>query len=701
MALLARPLGYFLKIDRPLLLWMAVSAALIDGLTFVVQAANQARLESRFFVTVSFAQFVAKVVLCVLFVVGFGWGAWGVVLAWLLRSVLFAGALAWSEWRHGLLWPNWQTLREMTHFVLPFLPTGLCFFVLNSGDRFFLVRLEGQDEVGIYGLGYRLAMLVGLFSLTPLNRVWSARLYDAAEEANASQVFGQMATRILGAYLLLGLALCLFQEEVIRIFAGNAFARTAGIVAPVVLAYWFQAASVLMESVFYVRRRTGCKSWIALASTLVMLCCYAVLIPSYGAWGAALATLAGFVFHAGLTWAVAHRVFPVKYEFGRLTVLLTLACCLGLISRHVGPGPWAIPAKLGLWLLWPIAVWMFGVLSPAEKQWMLAAIGARSPNKDRIWPSSERSPGTMQRPLVSIIIPTYNGARWLPESIDSALRQTYTPTEIIVVDDGSIDETPAILEQYRPRINVIRQARGDIGAARNCGITQARGDYLAFLDHDDVWREDKLATQVDYLWRRPEVDVMHADAVEFDDRGTVHESYLALFPGARRSTDIFRQLVKFQVPLMSTVLLKAAFLKAHGLAFPEGTSGVDDVGLLLKIAAQGGVFACQEERLTYRRLHARNLSKVHFNRFAKRVALYGQLLESLADARPEYRRALHGACTMPISEPANVSGARATAYRPSDIFGRPAAWMSSAPKPSFTRLRVTCRTERRNGCARG
>jgi len=247
----------------------------------------------------------------------------------------------------------------------------------------------------------------------------------------------------------------------------------------------------------------------------------------------------------------------------------------------------------------------------------------------------------MQKPLVSVIVPTHNGACWLPESIGSVLRQTYTPTEIIVVDDGSTDETPAVLRQFQPRIAVIRQSRGDIGAARNRGMAQARGDYLAFLDHDDVWREDKLAIQVDYLVRHPEIDVLHADAVEFDNRGTVHESYFALFPGVRRSADIFRQIVGFCVPLMSTVVIKTAFQKAHVLAFPEGTSGVDDVGLLLEIAARGGVFACQKERLARRRLHARNLSKVHWNRFAKRVALYGQLLDRLTDARPEHRRALH------------------------------------------------------------
>lgn len=362
----ARPLARLLEIERPLLLWMAVLAALIDGVAVVVQATNQARLESGFFVTVSFAQFVVKVALCVLFVVGFGWGVWGVVLASLGRSTLFAAALVFGEWRRGLLWPDGKTVREMVAFVLPFLPTGLCFFVLNSGDRFFLVRQGGPGEVGIYGLGYRLALLVGLFSLTPLYRVWSSRLYEVAETPDAARVFGQMVSRILGAYLLVGLALCLFQDEVIRVFAGNAFQGAASVIAPVVLAYWFQGASVLMEAGFYLRRQTRWKPLIALASTVVMLLLYAILIPRQGAVGAALATLGGFVFHAMLTWAISQRLFPVRYEYGRLLGMLGLAVGVWLLAGLGSVGQSAFLVRAALYALWPILLLATGLIAPEE-----------------------------------------------------------------------------------------------------------------------------------------------------------------------------------------------------------------------------------------------------------------------------------------------------------------------------------------------
>lgn len=373
LAAAAGPLGDWLQTDRTSLLWLAAAAALFDGLTVVAQALSQARQEAGFFVGVSLAQFVTRLALCGLFVVGLGWGARGVVAASVARSALFAAALTAREWRRGLLWPDRRTLRDMGAFVLPFLPTGLCFFVLNSGDRFFLARRAGADEVGVYGLGYRLALLVGLFSVTPLYRVWSARLYDAADAPDAARVFGRVATRILAAYLFVGLALCLLSEEVITAFAGAAFRRAAPVVAPVVLAYWFQAASVLMESAFYVRRKTAWKFRVALASTVVTVAAYAALIPPYGALGAAYATLVGFAFHAGLTYAAAQRFFPVRYELGRLAALLGSSAGVWLLGAWADAGPAAVPVKVALWLLWPALLWAAGFFNAEEMQWAAAA----------------------------------------------------------------------------------------------------------------------------------------------------------------------------------------------------------------------------------------------------------------------------------------------------------------------------------------
>ena len=106
---------------------------------------------------------------------------------------------------------------------------------------------------------------------------------------------------------------------------------------------------------------------------------------------------------------------------------------------------------------------------------------------------------------VSLVIATFNHARVLAEAIDSALSQTLDPVEVVVVDDGSTDDTPTVLARYAARIRVLRQPNRGLAAARNAGLAATRGSYVAFLDADDVLAPTKLAEQVAVLERAPTV----------------------------------------------------------------------------------------------------------------------------------------------------------------------------------------------------
>ena len=119
---------------------------------------------------------------------------------------------------------------------------------------------------------------------------------------------------------------------------------------------------------------------------------------------------------------------------------------------------------------------------------------------------------------ISVIIPAYNRARELRNAIDSALAQTRLPIEVIVVDDGSTDETPEVLARYGDRIRVVRQSNQGVAAARNAGIAIARGDLLAFLDSDDVWLPRKLELQAARFDADAELGLVHCGA-DFEGTG--------------------------------------------------------------------------------------------------------------------------------------------------------------------------------------
>lgn len=117
----------------------------------------------------------------------------------------------------------------------------------------------------------------------------------------------------------------------------------------------------------------------------------------------------------------------------------------------------------------------------------------------------------MTAPLVSVVIPAYNCEKLIASALDSVLSETYAPFEVIVVDDGSTDGTVRILESYGDRIRLFRKTNGGPAAARNLAVSKARGEYLAFLDGDDLWLPGHLTVLMDYLLAHPDTRIVYGD----------------------------------------------------------------------------------------------------------------------------------------------------------------------------------------------
>jgi O-antigen/teichoic acid export membrane protein len=349
---------------------LAILGILLEPFSLVPLTLIQARVESVTYVMVVVAQLLLRVTLSIVLVRYLNWGVAGALAATAFTGFVFGLALSARELSRGIALPSTMHIMGLLSFALPLMPGGLCYFVMNHGDRFFLLHFGPPEEVGIYALGYKLAMTVSIFSLSPLYMVWSARMYAAARLPDAPVVFGQMFTRILAVYLLAGLGVCLFGDEAIAILGGARYARASVIIPPVLLGCMCQGAVSLMDAGLYVLHRPGLKLAITLSGTVVMVFFYAVLIPPLGSMGAALATLAGFAFLAGCTWMVTQRVFPVRYEYGRLLLLLVLAVFLWLSSQALRESAWDLYAKVALWLLAPLHIWISGWITADEKDYV-------------------------------------------------------------------------------------------------------------------------------------------------------------------------------------------------------------------------------------------------------------------------------------------------------------------------------------------
>ena len=375
-ALFAEPLDDWLDLGGPTVVRLAILAVCLESFSTLLLALAQARIQSLFFVLVSAAQFFLRVGLCIGMVAVLHWGIEGVLIASAITSGLTAVYLLAREVMHNGVALDREQVRAMFWFALPFVPGGVGFFFLNSGDRLFLKPLVAKEDLGAYALGYKLALVVKLFSRQPLYKVWSAQMYEAAHQPDASVLFGKVFTRILAVYAAVGLALCLVAGECVGVLAGEKYAAATAIIAPVALAYFFQTATDLMESGLYIQRKTAWKLPITAASAAVILGLYALMIPRWHLMGAAIATLLGFLFTAALTGIVAQRVFIVRYEWGRVGALLAWSVMFWLAGELLPVDLWMLPVKALVWFAWVGAIWLT-VVSEEEKDWVRGLFAKR------------------------------------------------------------------------------------------------------------------------------------------------------------------------------------------------------------------------------------------------------------------------------------------------------------------------------------
>jgi len=185
------------------------------------------------------------------------------------------------------------------------------------------------------------------------------------------------------------------------------------------------------------------------------------------------------------------------------------------------------------------------------------------------------------KPQISVVIPVYNREQTIGRAIDSVLAQERLPEEIIVVDDGSTDNTPEILDSYLTKIQVVRQDNKGVSASRNRGIELAKGKWIAFLDSDDEWLPDKLQKQMTYIKQHPNIRILQTEERWIRNNMRVN-------PGKKyfkKSGNIFRNCLKTCIVGPSTVICESALLAEMG-GFDENLPVCEDYDLWLRIAAK-------------------------------------------------------------------------------------------------------------------
>ena len=226
-------------------------------------------------------------------------------------------------------------------------------------------------------------------------------------------------------------------------------------------------------------------------------------------------------------------------------------------------------------------------------------------------------------PTISCIVPVYNGARFVAEALDSILAQSLPPNEIIVVDDGSTDATPAVVDRYARHVTYLRQDNRGPAGARNRGIAMSTGEFLSFLDADDLWRENKLERQLHALESNPAAGICISLVQNFWVEELAHER-------ERLRDDRFAQPMPGHV--CQCLLARRSAFETVG-TFDESKRVSEDSDWFLRAARAGIGKLIIDEPLVDRRIHQNNISYEVFRPGKARADMLDLVIGNLRERR--------------------------------------------------------------------
>ena len=315
------------------------------------------------FVAASLANVLLTIATTVLLVVVYEQGPLGVVVGNFTGTLLvYLSLLGYRREQLGLQFDR-ALLRQMNRFGLPLVPSGIALWALNFSDRFFLARMAGQDDVGRYSLGVRIASAMVLL-LVAFRTAWPAFAYSIDDEREAKRTYAFVLTYLLFVACWLSLALGVLAPWIVRVLARKeSFWAGADVVAPLAFAGALWGGYTVVAIGIGRLRRTQFNWVITGSAAAIDVALNLALIPSYGIRGAAAAALTAFAFMFVAMAAYSQRLYPVPYQWRRVATVLLTAGALTIVGRLVD----RLEVAIALVLAYPLVLLALGFYMPFER----------------------------------------------------------------------------------------------------------------------------------------------------------------------------------------------------------------------------------------------------------------------------------------------------------------------------------------------
>lgn len=210
-----------------------------------------------------------------------------------------------------------------------------------------------------------------------------------------------------------------------------------------------------------------------------------------------------------------------------------------------------------------------------------------------------------EKPTISVIIPTYNSSAYIVRTLDTVLSQTVLPDEIVIVDDGSTDNTVQTIKDYKEKnkdilenIYVFRQENMGAGAARNRAIEEATGEWIAFLDSDDLWDSHKLEIVAEAIYNHPEVNMIAHDEYSVQEKDLENKTLCSLHENYKPDEDLFLQLYRGNIFSTSCMVVKKEILLKAG-GFDVTLKSAQDYDMWIRCGLYGKLYFIDKALETY------------------------------------------------------------------------------------------------------
>jgi|WetSurMetagenome_2_1015567.scaffolds.fasta_scaffold119933_1 O-antigen/teichoic acid export membrane protein len=314
---------------------------------------------TRLFSLITVARLVGTITLNLVFLLVYKLGLNAILLSsFLVTSVLGVGTsiFVWLDAKEGRAFHS-PLLKSAFQFSTPLMISSLCLLTVHYADRYFLSRFVSLGEIGIYSVAYKFGMLVSLLNV-PFQLVWRPRMYALVGGAGGEVVQAKAVTYTSMFFIYVAVGYQLLGEYVIRLFVAPDYWQAAAYVPWVALAYAIYALETQLHNVFLVTAQTRFALTTSLATAVVCLAGYWLMIPRFRLWGAVGATLLAFVVMLSLSFYLSLKSMRVHYEYPKLLALVLVGVAVVLARKAVGSttGAWGIVWSVGLACAYPAIV---------------------------------------------------------------------------------------------------------------------------------------------------------------------------------------------------------------------------------------------------------------------------------------------------------------------------------------------------------